>query len=212
MEVIAPEDYEAHMAAVGQAEANAHLIKDLIELHPLSKDSRLLVAGAGPGQMFDYVSPDFLLPHRVVFTDISAAFLDRLQARLAASSLRFEMVLDDVEVSRVRPVDAVALVLVLEHVDWRKALDSLIGLGARRFYLIVQVNPPGMTDAVAPNRVLPGTLASLPPTVKSHLIDPEELGALLGNHGFVMIDRIPVPVADGKTMLGLVFDLKSGLH
>src|SRR5438874_6565380 len=76
-------DYDAHMAVVGQAEANAHLVRRLLTDHP-PPGPRLVFAGAGTGQMFDYVSPDFLRPFEVTFTDISAALLARLADRLRA--------------------------------------------------------------------------------------------------------------------------------
>jgi hypothetical protein len=79
---IQPEDYDAHMAAVGQAQANAHLIADLFARHPPSADAHILFAGAGTGQMFDFISPAVLSPYRTTFTDISEEFLRRLSSRL----------------------------------------------------------------------------------------------------------------------------------
>ena len=58
--LIRAEDYEAHMAAVGQAQANAHLVADYFLQAPLLPGARILFLGAGTGQVFDYVSPAFL--------------------------------------------------------------------------------------------------------------------------------------------------------
>src|SRR5205814_5551746 len=120
-------DYDAHMAAVGQAEANAHLVERLLAHHP-PPGPRVVFAGAGTGQMFDYVSPDVLRPFEVTFTDIGAALLARLGERLRAAAPDWSAhreVVDDVEDTRLeRPVDALVLAPVLEHVDWRKALAS----------------------------------------------------------------------------------------
>jgi hypothetical protein len=205
-EVVAPEDYDAHMAAIGQAEANAHLILHLIESHPPRVDETLLVAGAGTGQMFDYVSPELLTPYNVVFTDIRAEFLDRLRSRLhGVTVLRFKTVVDDVERSECGAIDAAALVLVLEHVNWRRAVGELIGAGARRLYIVIQVNPPDQQDAVTPTRILPGTLALVSAEAKPELVKETELLQLLQARGYALLHRREVAVPDGKTMLGLVF-------
>lgn len=205
-EIIEPEDYETHMAAIGQAEANAHLIKELIDANPLDQGARLLFAGAGTGQMFDYISPAFLQRYCVSFTDIRDEFLDKLRGRLAQSwTGRFEVFVDDIERPTVGVIDGAALVLVLEHVDWQRALTGLIDLGVRNLYLIIQINPPEMGDMVAPNRVLPPSMARVPPEAKSELVDPIRLEEFLGGHVFSRAVRIDVPVADGKTMAGFVF-------
>ncbi len=204
-EIINPVDYETHMAAIGQAEANAYLIKDLIEAHPLQPTARLLFAGAGTGQMFDYVSPEFLADYQVTFTDIRAEFLEHLRARIDCNALGFETLVDDVECPRVDKADAAALVLVLEHVDWPKALTALTRIGVERFYLIIQVNPAGMQDAVAPTRVLPRSLAQVSQEAKPELLYPDQLEGFMIRLGFSVELRVPIPVADGKTMLGLVF-------
>jgi hypothetical protein len=206
-ELVAPEDYEAHMAAIGQAEANAHLIKKLIDDFPMRPLDRILFAGAGTGQMFDYVTPKFLLANEVIFTDIRGEFLECLKRRLAGvEHLRYQAVVDDIEEPQIGPIDAAAIVLVLEHVDWRRALDALVALGARRLFIVIQINPPAQSEMVSPNRTLPGTLATLPPGAKSQLLDPRHLKAFLKPRHFRKQVDVPVPVADGKTMLGLVFD------
>jgi hypothetical protein len=202
-EIIDPADYDSHMAAIGQAEANAKLIRALIEDQPMDPGSKLLFAGAGTGQMFDYVAHDFLSPYEVTFTDIREAFLDQLRSRLGATG--FRIVVDDVEDPQVGSIDGAVLVLVLEHVGWQKALDALIDLGSHRFYLIVQINPPGMTTAVAPNRVLPPSLACVSADAKPSLIDLAALARFMEERAFSVSFRRDVEVADGKTMCGLVF-------
>src|SRR4051812_33774201 len=96
-------DYDAHMAAVGQAEANAHLVRRVLADHPPA-GPRLVFAGAGTGQMFDYVSPDFLRPFEVTFTDISRPLLARLAQRLrdvAPDWSAHREAVDDVEDTRL---------------------------------------------------------------------------------------------------------------
>lgn len=208
-EIIAPEDYEAHMAAIGQAETNAHLIKNLFDRHPWAPTARLLFAGAGTGQMFDYVSPDFLLTYQTIFTDIRAEFLDCLRKRIEGTPfLQFETLVDDIEDTQVTDTYAVAMVLVLEHVDWRKAISRLIELGHWHFYLIIQVNPPTQPDAVTPTRTLPGSMQSVSKEAKPELVDPNELHRLFVRNGFERLVKESRDVPDGKQMLGLYYRRK----
>jgi hypothetical protein len=204
-EQVAPDDYETHMAAIGQAEANAGLIRSLIVTHPMFDGAQLLFAGAGTGQMFDYVSPDFLTSYRVTFTDIREEFLRRIEMRLADSE-GYRFVVDDVENSQMHDVDAAAFVLVLEHVHWRKAIQHLINCGVQCLYIIVQVNPPGLENAVSPNRVLPPSMAAVPPEAKPELVDSAELTTFLTNRNYRLVESIDVPVPDGKLMRGLVYE------
>src|SRR5258706_3465707 len=125
MGVIQADDYDRHMAAVGQAEANAELIRKMIREAKLPAGAGLLIAGAGTGQMFDYITPQSLGDVSLTFTDIREAFLGRLIARLGRLNFaRFRVVVDDVERTHLgHSFAAIALVLVLEHVEWQKALE-----------------------------------------------------------------------------------------
>ncbi len=55
--IIQAEDYDAHMCAVGQAQANAGLVLELFRERPPHRGAKILFAGAGTGQMFDFVAP-----------------------------------------------------------------------------------------------------------------------------------------------------------
>jgi len=175
-EVVTPDDYEQHMAAIGQAEANAHLVKEMIEARPPEPGSTILFAGAGTGQMFDFVDPSFLKPYKLIFTDIRQEFLDRLSVRAERAGLEFEtriQDLDDNHIShRIKGVEATILVLVLEHVDWRRALTLTL---SRRMYIVIQVNPPELQQAVSPHRVLPPSMAAVSKRARPKLIKRREL-------------------------------------
>jgi len=205
---VAPADYDAHMAAVGQAEANAHLVRRLLADHP-PPGPRLLFAGAGTGQMFDYVSPEFLRAFEVTFTDISAALLARLAERLRAAApdwTAHREVVDDVEETRLdRPVDGIVIVLVLEHVDWRKAVRSLTGLDPGRVYAVIQENPPEMATAITPTREVALTLRPVREAGPA-LVPEAALTERMDAAGYSFLATERRPVADGKTMAGLVYD------
>ena len=124
---VTPDDYETHMAAVGQAQANAALVAEYLQARPPSRHAAVLFAGAGTGQMFDYVSPAMLLPFSITFTDINARYLNRLRTRLADTpGLRYSTVVEDLERTTLsRRFDLVLAVLFLEHLDWRAAITTL---------------------------------------------------------------------------------------
>lgn len=194
-----PADYEAHMAAIGQAQANAAHIRDFLQLCP--PGARVLIAGAGTGQMFEHLPPSLFDGLRAVFSDINPEFLACLRRRAPAAAC----VADDLELSSLRgPVDAACAVLVLEHIDWRKGLDTLVALEPRYLFLVVQRNPPDMATAVSPSRRLPGTMQAFAET-HPELRDPLEITAHLRTYDYTQLEEWPRPVADNKTMLGLLF-------
>lgn len=61
--IILAEDYEAHMAAAGQAQANAKLVAEYLAAQAPQEGASLLFLGAGTGQMFDIVQPTILFPY-----------------------------------------------------------------------------------------------------------------------------------------------------
>jgi hypothetical protein len=81
-QIVTAEDYDEHMAAVGQAQAAAVLTVELIQKAALHESSRLVIAGAGTGHMFDFLNIDLFRPFRLICTDLNPTFLVRLRARL----------------------------------------------------------------------------------------------------------------------------------
>ncbi len=190
------EDYEAHMAAIGQAQANAgHLAEFACRVA-----GRVLIAGAGPGQFFDHLEPAALEGCRAVFTDINPEFLAALRRRCPGAVC----VADDLESSSLRgPFDAASATLVLEHTDWRAVVANLVRL-APVVMIVIQVNPADMATAVSPGRTPPGSMAAFK-EVHPHLIDEAELGEEMARLGAWLTSRLDRPVADGKTMRALTF-------
>lgn len=190
-------DYERHMAAIGQAQANAELLADLFRDHAPPAGARLLFAGAGAGQCFDYFSAPALARYRLTFTDINPIYLQRLAVRLG--DLEFRTVVDDIEATTLEGgFDLAIVILVLEHVDWRKAVEGLARQAARVF-TVIQRNP-----AEPPPSRLEGSLAVFresPP----RLVDRGELIAEFEGRGFRLWRTAERAVADAKTMVGLDF-------
>ena len=203
---VAAHDYEQHMAAIGQAQANARIVREAIQRWTRPGAS-VLIAGAGTGQMLDYEGHEFLAPYDVTFSDINPEFLRCIERRLANTALAaWRTVADDLECTQVTgPFALVVIVLVLEHIDWRKGVASIARLAPERCLIVIQENPPGMTSAVSPSRVPPGTMKVFV-EVKPVLIDAVELIAAMAAHSYQQIERIWSEVADGKKMSAIVFE------
>jgi ubiquinone/menaquinone biosynthesis C-methylase UbiE len=203
--IVRPDDYETHMATIGQAQANAKLVEEYFAKAPLNADDSILFMGAGTGQVFNFVSHEFLLPYQTTFSDINAAYLKWLSERLKnAENLRFETVVDDVEQSRLTNTFPLVLaVLLLEHVDWHKAVATLCKLSSKTVFVVIQENPPNLPTAYTANR--PGTMkifAEVHPT----LIPSAELEAEFNSQSFRKNYAAERTVADGKKMLALGFE------
>lgn len=204
--IIRPEDYEAHMAAVGQAQANAKLVTEYFQQQALEAGATVLFMGAGTGQMFDFVSPAFLRPYRTTFADIHPGYLKRLEQRLrSAEGLRYATVVDDVERTALSGTfNLVVAVLLLEHVPWRKAVGVMCRLAMKKVFVVIQENPPELPTSLTPNRRIPGSMnifSEIHPT----LIPRQALLDEFRSYGFQACYSAERSVADDKKMLAISF-------
>jgi hypothetical protein len=203
-QVVDAAQYERHMAAIGQAQANASLVEEYLRTAPPPAGSRILVAGAGPGQMFDFAPPAMLAPFHTVFTDINPGYLKLLEARLKGSGVSFETAVDDLEASSLsEPFSLAIVVLVLEHVEWPAAVGHLARL-APRVFAVIQENPPGAASAVTESRAVPPTIEIFH-QARPHLLNQDELAQRFRDLGFEESHRAARKVADGKRMLAIEF-------
>ena len=202
---VEPSDYEKHMAGIGQAQANAGLMAAWLAAGAGSET--VLVAGAGTGQMFDFLGAEQARPEEMVFSDWNPRFLDELRGRLERTGRSpGETVVDNVEqTGLVGPYRNVAVTLVLEHVEWRLALGSLVIWGAVRVLLVIQENPANLASAVTPGRPVPGTMNVFRERAAPHLIPVEELLAAMAEIGFRRERIETAVVSDEKKMLGCWF-------
>ncbi|MBI4892058.1 MAG: hypothetical protein HY821_15640, partial [Acidobacteria bacterium] len=65
-------------------------------------------------------------------------------------------------------------------------------------------NPAEIATAVTPSRTLPGSMQAFSET-HPQLRDPAAIAAYLQARGYTQTAAVPRPVADNKTMLGLLF-------
>lgn len=190
-------DYERHMAAVGQPQANALLLAELFTSHPPPPRARIHFAGAGTGQYFDYWPPANLVGYDLIFTDINPAYLTRLTERLQA--IPAMAIADDIEAPALSgPFDLTIVILVLEHVDWPRAVAALCRRTGRAF-VVIQENPPD-----PPARELPGTMSILREACP-HLVDRVELIECFRRERFQLTRTSIREVPDRKQMVGLDF-------
>ena len=184
-EIISADDYETHMAAIGQAQAAASLTEWLLTEARLGVDSQITIVGAGSGQMFEFLNPAPFLPHRLTCADLNPAFLARLEMRVGKHGLNAAIVQDDLENTHLAPgPDLLLATLVLEHIDWRAGVRSICQLRPRMCGVIIQVNPPDMQSAVTPGRALPPSMQAATQTCHPVLLPAGELISSFEMFGF----------------------------
>jgi len=206
VEIVTADDYERHMAAIGQAQAAAELTRHIVEAAALPDGARIAIAGAGTGQMLDYLDPALLRPYRLTCADLNPAFLGRLKQRLARAGLQAAVMEDDIERSKLdRAPDLLVATLLLEHIDWRRGVEAIARLEPGICAIVLQENPPGMASAVTPGRPVPPSLAKAMENAHPTLVPRGELEAAFVRYGYLCRDTQTQEVADGKRLVALLF-------
>src|SRR5437016_7066943 len=142
-QIVTADDYDEHMAGIGQAQAAAGLTRQMVQSAEPPERGRLVIAGAGTGQMFDFLDPALFRPFRLTCTDLNRAFLARLEKRLAKIGLSATILEDDIEHTALEPgPDLLIATLLLEHIDWQPGVGVLAGLRPKCCGIIIQENPP----------------------------------------------------------------------
>jgi len=205
-QVVTADDYERHMAAIGQAQAGAELTRHIIQSAHPPHGGRVAIAGAGTGQMFDFLDPALLRPFHLTCSDLNPAFLTRLRKRLNRHALAAEILEDDIERTALEPgPDLLLATLLLEHIDWRRGVEVFAGLRPALCGITIQENPPGMTAPVTPGRAIPPSIAKAMETAHPTLVPRADLIAAFGARGYRCQDIQSREVADGKRLTALLF-------
>lgn len=205
-EIVTVSDYEAHMAAIGQAQAAAELTAWLIHTAAVRASGRITFAGAGTGQMFDFLDSGVLRPYRLTFSDLNPVFLACLRERLSRHGLDGDVVEDDIEQTRLESgADLLIATLLLEHIDWRRGAEAFARLQPAACGIIVQENPPEMTSAVTPGRVVPESLARGMEAGQPKLVPKGELITAMESRGYRYRAEEIRSVADRKRLVALLF-------
>jgi hypothetical protein len=210
--MVTADDYEQHMAAIGQAQAAAELTGQLIANAGLSAGAHIVIAGAGTGQMLDYLDADILRPFRLACTDLNRSYLERLKERLMRHGFSACVLVDDFEQSAIAPgCDLLLATLLLEHIDWGNGVASIARLRPAACAIVIQENPPGMESAVTPGRRLPPSIELALRSAHSALIPREELIGALRRAGYALEHSFDRSVADGKRLRALLFRRQANL-
>lgn len=206
-QIVIAADLDDHMHQVGQAAANAELLRTMLAASAGDKLSELLIVGGGTAQFLDYISADCLAPYRLTISDINPLFLQRAKQRFDRAGLpAVQLVVDDIEKTRLLgPYQFIVVILVLEHIDWRKGLRNIHRLVPRQLHIVIQRNPEGLTEAIAPRRELNTSMKAFAASARPALLSSDELIEFLRTLGYRLTWQQARPVADGKTMLGLSF-------
>jgi hypothetical protein len=208
-EIVTPEDYEEHMARIGQAQAGADLTRHLLEIAAPPRRARVVFAGAGTGQMLDFLDPSLLRPFRLAFTDLNPRFLERLKRRLAQFDLHADVIEDDFENTAIAcGPDLLIATLLLENIDWRRGVETISALRPVACGIVIQENPPEMKSAITPGRVLPRSMAEAASQAHPVLIPYDQLVPALAAHGYEQRDKSARAVADGKYLISILFKRK----
>jgi hypothetical protein len=205
-EIITGDDLDQHLAAIGQAQAGADLVCQILLFHPLSEGDRVVIAGAGTGQILDFVDASLFQPFRLTFTDLSPKFLARLAERLALHGLNATILEDDIEQTAIEPApDLLLATLLLEQIDWRRGVEAMAGLRPAACGIVIQENPEGMSSGITPGRQRPPSMAKAFETAHITLVPRDELVAAFAACGYACRDMWTRDVADGKRLIGLLF-------
>lgn len=206
-QIVTGEDYEEHMAAVGQAQAAAALTQEMIRDAGLRAGARVTVAGAGTGQMFDFLDPALFRPLTLICTDLNPKFLIRLRERLVRDDLKALIFADDIEHTALpRGADLILIALLLEQINWRKGVEVIAGLRPAACGIVIQENPAGMTSAVTPGRRIPASMAAAFEKVQPKLVPHDELVKACEARGFRCAVTKAREVADGKRLLSVLME------
>ncbi len=205
-QIVTGEDYDEHMARIGQAQAGADLACQILRFADPPAGARVVIAGAGTGQAFDFAHPAIFRPFRLTCTDLNPAFLARLAQRLAKHGLAATVLEDDIERTGIEPApDLLLATLLLEHIDWRRGVGAISGLRPAACGIVIQENPEGMTPAITPGRQIPPSIAKAVEIAHATLVPRADLVAAFAARRYRRKKTWTREVADGKKLVGLLF-------
>jgi len=203
---VLPGDLDQHLKNIGQAEVNGKLISEMLGALSLSTGTRVLIPGAGTGQMLDYCDTVVLSPLKLTFTEINFMFLTRIRTKLNSfPMLDAQVIHDDIESTNLEgPFEVICGILLLEHIDWELGLRNLISLSPRHVLLIVQQNENG-GNVVTASAEIPWSIQKFSENAKPLLIDIGKLTDWLDRKGYELLGRADATVPNSKKMVGLSY-------
>jgi hypothetical protein len=124
----------------------------------------------------------------------------------SAPEVHFSTVVDNVESTSLTPgYELVVAVLVLEHVDWRRAVATMCRLSSRRVFVVIQENPPDLPSAIMKSRPVVGSMKAFL-ELHPQLLPRGEVEKEFRGNGFALRCVLSREVLDAKRMVGLEFE------
>ena len=155
--------------------------------------------------MFDYIKPSDIGKVSMTFADINSKMLEVAERRLRKHEVSYSLLVDDIENTKIRDhYDAVLLILVLLHIDWKKSLECMIRLAPSSFYIIEQEQEPGK-PSVTRKRKLPPSIQKYAEVEAVKLISRKELTEVFKKSGYSLSYTVEKAVPDNKVMVGFVY-------
>ncbi len=205
--IVTPEDLDFHLRVVGQASVNASLVKKMLLLHPLASGSTIYVPGCGTGQMFDYFNPTEIGRFEWLFSDYNGDLALRVHERLS-KEIEFQVFVDDIENTKFTDkVDGALIVLLLQHINWRKALRNISRNEPKYIYCIIQ-DEDIYPQQESTRAELRSSIKKFSEVAETELIKESDLTSLLGSLTYKKVFQESVAVPESKRMVSLVY-LKS---
>jgi len=209
-DVIIADELDAHLEDLGQAKVNAEIVEEMISDYQLPKNSKIIMPGCGTGQIFDYLSPEVLCCNQLTFTDINQSFLDKLSKRILDSRItNFQCHIDDLENTGLyENFDGVILVLVLEQLEWKRAVKTLVEYNPKYIYLIIQEQSQS-TKTITVNVRSRDSIRRFSEMANPKLVPRKDLIEFLSNMDYGLCKIYEKQVPNSKVMVGVVFEKKT---
>lgn len=204
--IIAADELDAHLDDLGQAKVNAEIIKDMISEYHLPDSSKILLPGCGTGQIFDYLSPRLLKNFKLTFTDINQSFLIKLSERIFHTEItNYRYCVDDLENTKLQETfNGIIIVLVLEQLEWKKAVKTLVNYQPLYIYLIIQEQSHN-SETITVNVRSRKSIRLFSEMANPQLVPREELTNLLLKENYKLCKTYEKVVLNNKIMVGLVY-------
>jgi trans-aconitate methyltransferase len=190
------DDYEAHMALPGVAQAP--LLADILAAEVAAHAPHsVAVLGCAGGNGFDRLAAAGV--ERVVGVDINPAYIEQTRARYAASIARLELFAADVQAGPpgFDPVDLVFAGLLFEYVDVSVVLERIRSMLLPGGVLVSVLQLPSATSAdVTPSPYV--SLGALAPMMR--LVPPDRLRERAASVGYREASARTLDTTAGKRL------------
>jgi hypothetical protein len=189
------EDYEFHMAEVGQLSALSELFGEALTL---CRPRSVALLGAAGGNGLERI--DLAVTERVVAVDVNDGYLTTLRRRFGYLH-GLEVLATDLATETIdcAPVELVHAGLVFEHAGVERCLDNALRMKAPGGKLSVVLQEPGLWDRKIGGR----PHGSLRGIAHFEFLEPGRFRGILEMRGMSQVHEKRYPVPGGWFWLGI---------